>query len=83
MIIIQVLHVHCIAYVNGLYINYYQATKFSYFSVNIQYICFGYSKDPSQGDGSFELPKHRFKLIDQKILTIFNSKFCCFYGLCT
>ena len=27
----------------------------------IQNICCGYSKEPSQGDGSFEHPKHMFK----------------------
>ena len=34
-----------------------------------QNICFGYSKEPSQWDGSFEHPKQMFKLIDKKILT--------------
>ena len=39
---------------------------FSYFSA--KNICCGYSKEPSQQDGSFEHPKHMFKLMDKKIL---------------
>ena len=30
----------------------------------------GYSKEPSQWDGSFEHPKHMFKLMDKKIIAI-------------
>ena len=33
-----------------------------------------YSKEPSQLDGSFEHPKHMFKLMDKKIITILCSK---------
>ena len=33
----------------------------------------GYSKEPSQWDGSFEHPKHKIKLIDKKIITILCS----------
>ena len=36
----------------------------------IQKICCGYSKEPSQWDGSFEHPKHMFKLMGKKIITI-------------
>ena len=35
-----------------------------------QNICCGYSKEPSQWDGSFEHPKHMFKLMGKKIITI-------------
>ena len=35
-----------------------------------QNICCGYSKEPSQGDGSFEFPKHMLKLMGKKIFTI-------------
>ena len=36
----------------------------------IQNICCGYSKEPSQWDGSFEHPKHILKLMAKKIFTI-------------
>ena len=36
----------------------------------------GYSKEPSQWDGSFEHPKHKLKLMGKKILTIIRSKLC-------
>ena len=36
----------------------------------IQNICCGYSKEPSQWDGSFERPKLMFKLIGKKIYSI-------------
>ena len=36
----------------------------------IQNICCGYSKEPSQWDGSFEHPKHMFKLSGKKITAI-------------
>ena len=39
----------------------------------IQNICCGYSKEPSQCDGSFEHPKHMFQLIGKKIITILRS----------
>ena len=39
-------------------------------------ICCGYSKEPSQGDGSFEHPKHMFKLMSKKIITIYTKIFC-------
>ena len=32
--------------------------------------CCGYSKEPSQWDGSFDHPKHMFKLMDKKIIAI-------------
>ena len=35
-----------------------------------QNICFGYSKEPSQWDGSFKHPKYTFKLMSKIILTI-------------
>ena len=37
-----------------------------------QNICCGYSKEPSHGDGSFEHPKHMFKLMDKKIIAILH-----------
>ena len=39
----------------------------------IQNICCGYSKEPSQSDGSFEHPKHMSKLMGKKIITILHS----------
>ena len=39
-----------------------------------QNICCGYSKEPSH-DGSFEYPKHIFKLMDKKIITILRYFF--------
>ena len=37
-----------------------------------------HSKEPSHLDGSFELPKHMFKLTGKKIITILRSKsFAC------
>ena len=38
-------------------------------------ICCGYSKEPSRWDGSFEHPKHMFKLMDKKITTILSIYF--------
>ena len=46
--------------------------KISFF-ISHQNICCGYSKEPSQGDGSFEYPKHMFKLIGKKLITILTS----------
>ena len=39
----------------------------------IQNICCGYSKEPSQGDGSFEHPQHMFKLMGKKIIKILRK----------
>ena len=39
-----------------------------------QNICCGYSKEPSQRDGSFEHPKHMFVLLGKKIVTILRSQ---------
>ena len=36
-----------------------------------QNICCGYSKEPSQWDGSFEHPQHMFKWTGKKIITFF------------
>ena len=51
-----------------------------------QNICCGYSKEPSQWDGSFELPKHILKLMDKKIFTFLSWIFLLFtrlfYSLC-
>ena len=44
-----------------------------FFLVLIQNICCGYSKEPSQLDGPFEHPKHMFKLMGKKIITILHS----------
>ena len=41
-----------------------------------QNICCGYSKEPSQWDGSFEHPKHMLKFMGKKISTILRTKFC-------
>ena len=40
------------------------------FLISQQNICCGHSKELSQLDGSFELPKHMLKLIGKKIFTI-------------
>ena len=40
-----------------------------------QNICFWYWKEPSRWDGSFEHPKHMFKLMDKKIITILRKSF--------
>ena len=39
-------------------------------------ICCGYSKEPSQWDGSFERPKQMLKLMYKTIFTILRWKFC-------
>ena len=39
-------------------------------------ICCGYSKEPSQKDGSFEHPKHMLQLIGKKIFTFYAENFC-------
>ena len=36
----------------------------SAYKKNVQNMCYGHSKEPSHGDGSFEHPKHMFKLMD-------------------
>ena len=41
--------------------------------------CFGYSREPSRWDGSFEHPKHILKLMDKKI-TILQPKNPCLSG---
>ena len=50
-----------------------QKLIFLFFNQNIG--C-GYSKEPSQWDGSFENPKQMFKLMDKKIFTILCPIFC-------
>ena len=40
-----------------------------------QNICCGYSKEPSQLDGSFEHPKYMLRLVAKKIFTILPSNF--------
>ena len=39
-----------------------------------QSICFGYSKEPSQCNGSYEHPKHMSKITEKKVFTIFTLK---------
>ena len=41
-----------------------------------QNICYGYSKEPSQRDGSFEHKKHMFKLMDKKKSQFYTQNFC-------
>ena len=48
----------------------------NYFSYSSTQTCCGYLKEPSQGDSSFEHPKHMFKLMDKKIISILRSKIC-------
>ena len=40
-----------------------------------QNICCGYSKEPSQWDGSFKHPKHMLKIMGKKIFTILRWNF--------
>ena len=46
-----------------------------------QNICCGYSKESSQWDGSFEHPKHMFKLMDKKIIEILRLLFFAYLAL--
>ena len=39
----------------------------------IQTICCGYSKELSQGEGSFEHPKHMYKYMGYKIIKILRK----------
>ena len=55
----------------GLQIRVCTGKLFSLFL--IQNICFGYSKKTSQGDSSFEHPKHMFKLMGKKIIKILRK----------
>ena len=57
---------------SGLWIRVCTGNLFSLFL--IQNICCGYSKGPSQWDGSFEHPKHWFKLMGKKKIRIFSPK---------
>ena len=43
-------------------------------------ICCGYSKEPSQWDGSFEHPKHMLKIMGKKIFTILRWQFLFIYN---
>ena len=45
------------------------------FSFLNQNICYGYSKEPSQWDGSFEHPKQTLKLTDKQIFSILHKIF--------
>ena len=47
-----------------------------------QNICCGYSKEPSQWDGSFQHPKHMLKLMGKKIFTILRQNFFIYLNLC-
>ena len=47
-----------------------------------QNICCGYSKEPSQWDGSFEHPKHMLKIMGKKTFTILRWKFFAYLNLC-
>ena len=49
--------------------------KFLFLFLN-QNICWGYSKEPSHWDGSFEHPKHMFKLMDKKKFQFYAENFC-------
>ena len=59
-----------LAYRPGLQIRVCVVKLFSLF--HIQNICCGYSKEPSERDGSSEHPKHMFKLMGRKIITILS-----------
>ena len=45
------------------------------FLISLPKICCGYSKEPSQWDGSFEHPKHMLEIMGKKILTILGWNF--------
>ena len=51
---------------------------YSYFPTET---CCGYSKEPSQWEGSFELSKHMLKLMAKKIFTILDSNFVYYLNL--
>ena len=55
--------------------------KFIFLFLN-QNICCGYSKEPSQGDASFEHPKHMLSLMGKKILH-FYAHFFFYLNLCS
>ena len=57
---------------SGLQIRVHIGKVFSLFL--IQNICCGYSKEPSQWDGSFEHPKLMFRLMDKKIIKILGNE---------
>ena len=61
----------CILFVRTYVKSAYQKVIFLFLNQNI---CCGYSKEPSQWDGSFEQPKHMLKLMGKKIFTILRSK---------
>ena len=46
----------------------------SFFLLLNQNICCGYSKEPSQGDGSLEHPEHMLKLIVKEINAILGAQ---------
>ena len=46
----------------------------SFFLFLNQNICCGYSKEPSQWDGSIEHPKHKFKLMGKEINAILGAQ---------
>ena len=60
-------------FLTGLQIKVCNETLFFLF-LN-QNICCGYSKEPSNWDGSLKHPKHMFKLRDKKIIAISRWKF--------
>ena len=45
-----------------------------FFLVLNQNICYWYSKEQSQCEGSFEHPKHMFKLMSKEINAIFGAQ---------
>ena len=47
-----------------------------------QNISCGYSKEPSQSDGSFEHPKHKFKMLGKKLMSIKRLMSLLLLGLC-
>ena len=55
----------------GLQIRVSIGKLFSYFSSKTYVV--GTQKEPSQRDGSFEHPKHMFKLMGEKIISILRS----------
>ena len=46
-----------------------------FFLILNQNICCGYSKEPSQRDGSFEHTQHMFKSMGKEINAIFSDSF--------
>ena len=61
--------------ITNLYVHLGRNRKMIFLFLN-QNICCGYSKEPSQWDGSFEHPKHMLKINGKTKFTTLDEKFC-------